>query len=345
MKWTTFLCGCWLALTSSVSVAAEPGVTFSDGSTIRGDVRLVPGGELRFHDGTNFRTLTPAQVREIRLQPTSEHLVRAFAMPEPGKAIRVESGEPYPLRELAVIIGLTSGESLHGHLYATAVLIALDDEDKKVFLPSKQQGPPGTTLAALVYPQRVVFAPGADAVPDPTRLQFYTDFPIQAVGLVTRDTLAALDAVLDAGFWRCDPLLGSAPYVAVQSGTRIAVGWDADDTELHRRLATGIEDIRDFYDSKELIAVRAIPGTAQVDSVVRLVRRGPSTDGPRKPWHVEIWRWVVDDGDPTRLLFSARGTLLRGLYGDESELPQVRIDAHLWPQQRVDDILHMGNRP
>ncbi len=116
MKWTTFLCGCWLAITSSVSVAAEPGVTFSDGSTIRGDVRLVPGGELRFHDGTNFRTLAPAQVREIRVQPTSERLVRAFAMPEPGKAIRVESGEPYPWRELAVIIGLASGESLQGDL-------------------------------------------------------------------------------------------------------------------------------------------------------------------------------------------------------------------------------------
>lgn len=349
MTWSSFIAGWLCALCSVCSVAAEPGVTFSDGSTWHGEVRLVPGGELRFHDGTNFRTLLPTQVREIRLQPTSERLVRAFAMPEPGKAIRVETGDPCPLRELAVIIGLTSGESLRGHLYATAVLVALDDEDKKVFLPAKQQGPQGTTLAELVYPQRVVFANDTEGTRDPTRLQIQTLITIDAVGLVTRDTLAALDAVRDGvredSMWRSDALLGSTPYVAVQSGLQIAVGWDSDDADLHQRLTKGIEDIRDFYEEKNIIAVRAIPGTSQVDSVVRLVRRGASTDGPRKPWHVEIWRWIVDDGDPTRLLFSARGTLLRGLYGSEAELPHVQTDGHLWPQQQDGTTLHIGGTP
>lgn len=345
-----FLGGWLLALSSTGIIAAEPGVTFSDGSTISGEVRLVPGGELRFHDGTNFRTLTPQQVGEIRLHPTSERLVRAFAMPEPGKAIRVETGDPYPLRELSVIIGLTSGESLRGHLYATAVLVALEEEDRKVFIPAKQQGAAGTSLAALVYPQRIVFAPGAESPRDPTRLKIETSQPIDALGLVTRDTLAALDAVREDGFWRSDALLGSAPYVAVQSGMHITVGWDGDDADLHRRLAKGIEDIRDYYEDKQLIAVRAIPGTSQVDSVMRLVRRGPSTDGSsaegqRKPWHVEIWRWVVDDMDPTHLLLSARGTLFRGLYASEGELPQVQAVGHLWPQHREGTTLRIGSTP
>ena len=336
-----------LWLLASLAAAVEPGVWLSDGTVISGDVRLVPGGELRFHDGSNFRTLAVNQVAEIRLQPTSERLVRAFTMPEAGKAIRVESGEPYPLRELAVIIGLTSGETLHGHLYATAVLVALDDEDRKVFLPAKQQGAPGTSLAALVYPQRVVFTADADATqPDPTRMRFTTASPIDAIGLVTRDTLASLQAVPVDGLWRSDPWLGSTPYVAVQTGLAISVGWEGDTPELRQRLDKALPDIRDFYDEKQVIAVRAIPGTgsgtAQVDSLVRLVRRGPGTDGPRKPWHVEIWRWTVDDSDPQHLLFCARGTLLRGLYGSEAELPQVSGDGRWWEQHRDGNLVTIG---
>ena len=326
----------------------EPGVTFSDGSVILGEVRMVPGAELRFHDGTNFRTLEPKQIQEIRLQPTSERLVRAFAMPEPGKAIRVESGDPYPLRELAVIIGLSTGESLRGHLYATAVLVALEDEDRKVFLPAKQQGNPGTTLASLLYPQRVVFAHDAHdeiGARDPTRVRIVGPSAIAAVGMVTRDTLAPLDVVREGDLWRSEPLLGSSPYVAIQTVDAVRVGWDGDEPDLHQRLTKGLAEIRDYYDEKQLIAVRAIPGTSQVDSLMRLVRRGPGTDGPRKPWHVEVWRWVVDDGDPSQLLFSARGTLLRGLYGADAELPQVLVDGHLWPQHHDGNILNIGGTP
>lgn len=339
----------WLSLLTFSAYAVEPGVTFSDGSAIQGEVRMVPGAELRFHDGSNFRTLEVQQIREIRLQPTSERLVRAFAMPEPGKAIRVESGDPYPLRELAVIIGLTNGESLRGHLYATAVLVALEDEDKKVFLPAKQQGNPGTTLASLVYPQRVVFAHDAayekEGTRDPARIQIHTERTIMAVGLVTRDTLAPLDTVREGSLWRSEALLGSPPYVAIQSSNDVIVGWEGDDAALHQHLAKGLEDIRDYYDEKQLIAVRAIPGTSQVDSLMCLVRRGPGTDGPRKPWHVEVWRWVIDDGDPSHLLFCARGTLLRGLYGTDAELPQVHVETKLWPQHLVESTLHIGGTP
>lgn len=323
----------------------EPGVTFSDGSVILGEVRMVPGAELRFHDGANFRTLEAKQIQEIRLQPTSERLVRAFAMPEPGKAIRVESGDPYPLRELAVIIGLTNGESLRGHLYATAVLVALDDEDRKVFLPAKQQGAPGTTLASLLYPQRVVLAHNAEATRDPARIRIAGAAKIEAIGMVTRDTLAPLDVVREGDLWRSEALFGSSPYVAIQTVDAVHVGWDGDEPDLHQRLTKGLAEIRDYYDEKQLIAVRAIPGTSQVDSLMRLVRRGPGTDGPRKPWHVEVWRWVVDDSDPSHLLFSARGALLRGLYGTEAELPQVQVDGHLWPQHQDENILNIGGMP
>ncbi len=327
-------------------VAADPGVWLSDGSVISGEVRLVPGAELRFHDGSNFRTLAVNQVAEIRLQPTSERLVRAFTMPEAGKAIRVESGEPYPLRELAVIIGLTSGETLRGHLYATAVLVALADEDQKVFLPAKQQGAPGMSLAALVYPVRVVFTADANATqPDPTQLRFPSSIPIDAVGLVTRDTLASLQAVQKDGLWRSDAWLGAIPYVAVQTGLAISVGWEGDTPELHQRLDKALPDIRDFFDDKHIIAVRAIPGTSQIDSLVRLARRGPSTDGPRKPWHVEIWRWIADDSDPEHVLFCARGTLLRGLYGSEAELPQVTGESRWWAQHRDGGLITLGSIP
>ena len=339
---------CILLLLFTLIHAAEPGVTMSDGTLVTGEVRLVPGGQLRFHDGTNLRDLDPAQVLELRLVPTTEQLIRAFAMPEPGKAMRVESGEPYPMREFAVVVSLRDGVRLRGHLYATAVLVAGPDEDRRVVLPAKHQGQPGQRLDQLVYPSRVVFsADVADHPADPRHVALASG-TADEVALVTRDNLAPVSARKAGNAWTIEPLLGVAPYVAVIRGPAIAVGWQGDEPALRARIAAALPDIRDYYEDKRLIAVRPVGADADsplVDALMLLVRRGPGTDGPRNPWHVEVWRWRCDADDRTRLLLSARGALARGLYRTDAELPTVTADPAWWPQRVAQDTLTVGLDP
>ncbi len=337
-----------LFLWSVLAVAADTGVVYSDGSRVDGEVRVAPGGQLRFHDGTTLRDLDPQAVRELRLVPTAEQLLRAFSMPEAGKTLRVETGEPYPQREFTAVIGLRDGSELHGHLYATALLVAGPDEDIKVVLPAKQQGKPGQRLDQLIYPSRVVFtaaAPLHDAGPRRVRLASGT---ADDLGLVTRDSLAPLIATIDpAGGWTCEPLLGSALYAAVTRGPAIAVGWEGDEPALHQQIVKVLPDIRDYYEDKRLIAVRPVGGAVtggspQIDSLMLLIRRGGGTNGPQNPWHVEVWRWTCDAADPSRCLLSSRGVLARGLFHVDAELPQVTADLAWWPQQTELDTLVIG---
>lgn len=338
-----------LSLLSWALVAAEPGVVYSDGTHLDGEVRVAPGGQLRFHDGTTLRDLDPQSVRELRLVPTAEQLLRAFAMPEPGKALKVETGEPYPQREFSAVIGLRDGSELHGHLYAVALLVAGPDEDVKVVLPAKQQGKPGQRLDQLVYPSRVVFTTAAPLhETGPRTIQLTNKLTANELGVVTRDSLAPLIVTaLPTGGWSCEPLLGSALYVALTRGKSITVGWEGDEPALHQQIANAVPDIRDYYEDRRLIAVRPVPaaataGSPQIDSLMLLIRRGGGTDGPRNPWHVEVWRWTVDAADPSRCLLSARGVLARGLFREDAELPQVTVDVSWWPQTIEQDTLVIG---
>src|SRR5208283_1859805 len=114
-----------LALALAVSAAEpRPGtVTMSNGETFTGMVSPIAGATLQFHDGTNLRILDFARLRELRLIPDKEEMVKHFRMPEPGKAFKEELGQPYPLRTLKAQVMLTDGETLHGHLYFTALVV------------------------------------------------------------------------------------------------------------------------------------------------------------------------------------------------------------------------------
>lgn len=320
-----------LLLFTTMAWAAEPGIDLSDGSRLSGPVRLPPGAELRFHDGRALRVLDPALVREIRLVPGNEQMVRAFAMPEPGKAIRVETGDPYPLRELTAEVSFTNGDEHQGHLYATKILVEGEEEDHGVFIPAKQQGKPGMRLDELVYPRRIVFSSAPpERAAGPTRLRLVNG-TADEIGLASADSLAPLTATAVDGVWTIDPLLGSQAYVAVRRGVAVAVGWPGTDAALQAQIAAGVPEIRDYYEDKRLLAVRRLDDSSRVDSLMLLVRTGAGTDGPHKPWHVEVWRWRLDPDDANRLLLSARVCLARGREG----VPIVAIDATLWPQ-RVD---------
>jgi hypothetical protein len=334
----------------AVAGAAEPRpgtVQLSNGESLFGVIALVPGGELKFHDGKTLLTLDFATLRELRLLPEKEELVRHFRMPEPGRAFREEIGQPYPLRTLKAQAVLGGGVELRGHLYVTALIIENADPGsrRKIILPAKQQGAEGTALAELVYPVRIAFA-DANAPQEPGRLTVRLAGGAAEMGAAARDGRAALTVAKAAdGSFHVDSPLGTALILAARRGVTVIVSWPgatpggaADDEALTRRMDAALTEAKDYFDDRRLIGVWRPGGGDDVFTLLRLVRRAPGTNGPNQPWHVDVWRWRLDP-DGARMLLSSRVTLLRGLAGKIEEPPAVARSTALWAAAAVDGVI------
>ncbi len=315
--------GLLLLMLCAVLDAADGTVTFSDGTAWTGTIALASGAKLTLHDGKAVRTLDPAQVAELVFAPRAESMERAFSMPEPGKPIRVETGEPYPLRQLAVRVRLGDGTSLAGNLYATALTVLVGEEKRKLPLPSKQRGKPGQRLDQLVYVQQVRFGDVAEAGAKRLRVHAAANDELGAAALDGLVPLRIADGTVD------DPL--ASPVVwAMRVGAQAAVGWGGDDVALRPRIQAAADQLDDFFDRKEVVAARQAGD--DVLSLMRLARERHTTDGPSRPWHVEVWRWRLDG---ERSLIAGRVCLLRGTDGKPPELVLRATWANLAPVDGV----------
>jgi hypothetical protein len=348
-----------LILLTVVASSAEPRpgtVQLSNGEVISGAIALVSGGELKFHDGKTLFTLDFATLRELRLLPEKEELVRHFRMPEPGRAFREEIGKPYPLRTLKAQAVLGSGVELRGHLYVTALVVetAAPASDpagdggsrRKIILPAKQQGEEGTALVELVYPIRIAFADvAAGSNPASGRMTVRISGGADELGAAARDGLAALTTTKAAdGSFQVDSPLGTALILAARRGANVVVSWPgptqvaAGEDDLTRRMATAVTEAKDYFDDRRLVGVWRPEGGDEVFTLVLLVRRAPGTNGPRQPWHVDVWRWRLDP-DGARMLLAGRVTLLRGLAGKVEEPPAVARSMALWATVAIDGVI------
>ena len=360
--WTLPVAGKFLLLflISAIIPAAEgrPGrVFFSDGTVWTGTISPASGARLEFHDGSRMRPLDPARLQELRFFSEQETTERAFSMPEAGRTVRVETGEPYPLRHLRVQVQLLGGEVLKGHLYATAMTVRVpppadapadaEPEKKKLVLPAKQRGQPGQRLDQLVFVQRIAF----DSVPDSSTAAPNTGPTVTIAGGADELGAAALEGLVPLGIsaqttpkttnnahpagsqtlehssiraFIIDPTLGSPLLLAARRQDHLAVSWPAEsDPALSQRLTDLLRDLNDFFDERNLLGVWAKPGTDEIFSLMLLRRIGATTDGPNKPWHLEVWRWRLDPGG--RGLTSARVMLLRGVSRPGMPAPTVSL--------------------
>lgn len=330
-----------LALTATVAATErrEGTVAFSDGTVVQGDIALASGAKLQLHDGNAVRILDPTLVTEIRFAPEQETMERAFSMPEPGKPIRVETGEAYPLRHLRVQVLLRSGERLAGHLYATGLTIDVpgadgaEPERRKVLLPAKQRGKPGQRLDQLVYVSQVAFAVGEGDIARRLTVRGGAG----ELGAAAIDGLVPLEVTGTDGVYTVGAPLGSAVIWAALHDSVAVVGWPSDDVELTRRITAQVPNLDDFFDRKEVLATRQIGD--DVFSLMRLTRLDRTTDGPHKPWHVEVWRWRLDG---ERSLIAGRVCLLRGRSGKP---PEVRTTPAWCEVQPVDGVLTLEGWP
>lgn len=304
-------------------------VSFSDGTTWQGAIALAPGAKLQLHDGHAVLLLDPAQVLELRFAPEVETMERAFSMPEPGRPVRVETGEPYPVRHLRAQVLLAGGERVPGHLYATALSIDLPDdgggtERRKLPLPAKQRGKPGQRLDQLAYVSRIAFAEaeGTTGRGAAVRVAAGAD----ELGAALRDGLVPLPVRAGDGLFRLPAPAGAEMLWAARRDGVAAVGWPAGDDALLARIRDQLPGLDDFFEGRQ--AVAAHRAGDDVLSLMLLTREARTTDGANKPWHVEAWRWRLD-GD--RALLAGRVCLLRGRTGPP---PAVRI-MPAWAAQRA----------
>jgi len=331
MRFASLVAGCWLLAAGcwTLVAAADGTVTFSDGTEWTGTVALAGGAKLQVHDGTAVRTLDPAQVAGLVFAPRAESMERAFSMPEPGKPIRVETGEAYPLRQFAVRIRLVDGTAVAGNLYATALTVLVGEEKRKLPLLSKQRGKAGQRLDELVYVREVRFQAAGESARS-LRVQAPAHDGVGAAAVDGLVPLRVQDGTVD------DPL-GSPVVWALRVGGRAAVGWDGDDAVLRTRIQTAADALDDFFDVKQVVAVRQVGD--DVLTLMRLARERKTTDGPNRPWHVEVWRWRLDG---ERSLIAGRVCLLRGADGKPPAVETRPTWANLQP---VDGVYRLEGFP
>jgi hypothetical protein len=322
--------------------AADGTVQFSDGRVANGLVELAQ--PLQVHDGKGVRSIAMDQVREVDLSPETEAMERQWRFVEPGQPKKEYFGEPYPIRHLQATVLTASGEKVVGHLTTTIAWLTADgaEDRERVTLPAKLQGKPGETLAALVYPVRLV--PSAGAAATPVKLSLKNPFPKlrPAVVVVARTSLARNEAVpdLDPDSYALPQPIEPPAFVGARSDQEIRVSWPPDADAATTKLAqTAVYEAQDFLDGRKLLGVWA-EGEDQLYALVLLRRVGPTTmEGPDKPWRVEVWRWKREG---ERLLWANRAYFFRGLAANEQGLPTVTLDRSWWTQSSDGGALKVG---
>jgi hypothetical protein len=173
----------------------------------------------------------------------------------------------------------------------------------------------------------------ADGGTGPARHLAVQHAAVDEVGAAALDGLVPLE--IKAGTV-ADPL-GSPVVWALRAGARAAVGWDGDDAALRARLSLAVSTCDDFFDRLEVVAARA--SGDDVFALMRLARERKTTDGPSRPWHIEVWRWRLDG---ERSLIAGRVCLLRGNNGRP---PVVELHPAWATLAPVEGVYHLEGWP
>ncbi len=321
-------------------------IQYSDGQIVSGEVTLAQA--LEVHDGTTVRAVPIAQVREIRLLPESEELVRAWRFVEPGQPKKEYYGEAYPVRHLTSAVVLMDGQTLHGHLSTTVAYVAAadkPDDRQRVMLPSKQQGKPGEALAAVIYPVRIVPTPAAGAAIAGSLLRIHGIEAGSEVVAIARDSLARIESAPGsvAGEYRLPAVIEPPAFIAARVPQGIVVAWPgSDDAAVATLVAGAVAEAKDFLDGRQILAVFG-DGPEQVYALLMLRRVAPTTlEGPQQPWRLEVWRWKRDPADD-RLMWAGRSYFFRGMATGDQTPTSIRIDTAWWSQTIHDDACEVGH--
>ena len=329
-----------LALLQGVALAQTGSVhgviQFSNGESMEGELSLVGGKDLQLHNGADLRSLPLRQLRQIRIEPETESLEQKWLFPEAGKTRKEKYGLPYPVRYLCAHVVMDGSPVLTGHLYTAAIFVDCTGRVQKVILPAKQRGTEGQTLADVVYPTRIDFAgPGGNESPGVPVIIDGPGTPTDVkLAVLIPGSLARFEARRGpAHALHLPPGLGAHLFPGVMAGESIRVGWPGPaEPAATAQVKESLNDARDFFDRRDLIAVYVDTDAGDIYSLMMLTREGKTTlDASRsQPWRCAIWRWKrSDDG---RMLIAGSGYLFRGISEPRRPPPKVTIESDWWVQ-------------
>jgi hypothetical protein len=330
----------WLTLATLAKADGRPGeIEWSDGHKQTGAISLTAGKDLRIFADDKQVSVTLDQVKQIRFLVEKEQMWEGFYFPNAGQATQVKTGDVYPIRYLKAELTLGNGQVVAGHL-ETTVFYVEDDEGhaQKVVVLAKQSGPDGQKLADLLYPTTIRFDAGAasttSAVIDLTSANFTG---AQPPVFLTEPDLTLLAAQQTAGkpIWTV-PLDDPAKLIfSVEAADGIHVAWPATDIDplMVAAVATGLHDMRDFYDTRTALGSFPGPDATDIYSLVIMKRLAKSLDGgggafTQTPWSLVVLRWKYDP-DTMKALLLNRAILAIGRSDNKTPEPKVFPDPAL----------------
>ena len=315
-------------------------IEWSDGHKQSGAISLTEGKGLRVFTNAAQVALTLDQVKEIRFTPEKEEMWEGFYFPNAGQATQVKTGDVYPIRYLKTQVTLGSGQVVEGHLNTTVFYIEDDGGTQKIVVLAKQTGADGQKLAELIYPTAIRFDTGTTSASS-AQIDLTSDglAGAQPPVIVTRPDLSFVAAQQAAGkpVWTVATGDPAKLFFSVVAADGIHVAWPeaVPDPVMQDAARTGLSVMRDFYDSRSMLACATDPGSGDIYTLVMLKRLGKNVDGNGDatpagvvPWSLVILRWKYDPDQKKATLLN-RALLKIDREDDKTPLPKILVDPGL----------------
>lgn len=315
-------------------------VEWSDGHQQSGDISLTGGKDLRLFTSASPVSLSLDQVKEIRFTPEKEEMWEGFYFPNAGQATQVKTGDVYPIRYLKTKITLGDGETVEGHLFTTVFYIEDDNGAQKIVVMAKQTGTDGEKMADLIYPTAIRFDTGTTSSVSAQIDLSSAGFPgAQPPVIVARPDLAFPSVQQEAGkpVWTVSTDDPAKLLFSVVAADGIHVAWpDAPpDPDMLAAAQTGLKVMRDFYDSRTMLASTTDPDNGDIYTLVMMKRLAKSVDGNGTPtpagvipWSLVILRWKYD-ADQKKATLLNRALLKIDREDSKTPAPKIFPDAAL----------------
>jgi len=151
---------CWLMLVLPLAVVGRmrenddlPAVvTFADGSTLSGDLRIMGSRPLVVTPtGGSQKRVRAQDILLIEQAVEKASLERPWTFKEAGKPEKIYFEGQYPLINFLTRVTLTTGEIIEGHVISGVYILSGETGKKKIFLKRQIKGKVGQELGDIEY--------------------------------------------------------------------------------------------------------------------------------------------------------------------------------------------------
>jgi hypothetical protein len=316
--WTLLVRG-WLFIitlataASAASVSAPAVVTFSDGTTLAGDLSVI---------GSRPLTLVPLGENRQRMVLFSDilsidHLIETNSMERPwvfkesGKAEKVYLDGQYPLMNFKTRVALVSGSALTGHVISAAMTLKSDEGSKKIFLQRQIKGTTEQTLADIVYVSNIRMTANALEGGGPISGSVEGFGRVESVTALDNERGEILFArIAQDNRFNFGTLLPGSYDLCVLTDTHVLVGHsdavpsgaagggalqEGDLAAINKKFPLA----DDFFNDRWILRLR---GNRSFTKALVYQRRDKFYEAEKWTpggflWHLEIWSWHLADPD------------------------------------------------